>query len=545
VGSKPYYSWVVAFVSGMAIMGVEMSASRLMAPYFGTSLTIWTAIIGSTMVALTLGYYLGGILAEKHPSMSLLGTLLSFAALLVIFLPYIIEIFVTTTLGQCVQEAGAADRGASPLVLLVFSSILISTPVIVLGITSPFLICLISLHSRSVGRISGGVFAFSTLGSIIGTFLPAFFLVPTLGTRFSFLFFGVLLLGVSMWPLRRSGLVLISLIGFFAAVLAFIMGIHGRKGGSLEYLVEERETNYQLVRIVRAPLSTDGPADPQHMTALLTDAGFGMQSMWVENRPYTNSWQDFWILIPRVYEVCGNGYGPKQMLLIGLGAGCIPYLVFQLYPETLIDGVEIDGGLVEAATPYFPLRSLKNLNIHISDGRFFLRSTSKKYEVILIDAFRPPHIPPHLATAEFFEQIKQRLNLNGVMGMNVATRGEKLVFQAIANTVASVFPYVYYAQYYSPHEPSPVYSNRFIMASTKDLSLEGAEVEERVFSLSHPQWRDILETMREQHGFERLQRTYFRRFSFDPAAPVFTDDLSALETMSEREFLGIFKHTGK
>jgi len=402
--------------------------------------------------------------------------------------------------------------------------------------TSPFIIRLGSLRSSAIGRISGKVFAFSTLGSIVGTFLPALLLIPLVGTRLSFLLFGAALLCITVWSVER-GRFFVWATALSAVILALIMGINGYGTGHGRYLVQEKETNYQHVRIFRLPVPGKTPDKSKKATVLLTDAGLGLQSMWVEGQHYTDSWQDFFAIIPRIYDVCGNGRAPRRLLLIGLGGACAPYLMSQFCPDTVIDGVEIDGDLIRAAKPYFPFSFINHLNIHISDGRFFLRSTPTTYDVIVIDAFRPPFIPSHLATVEFFEEVRQHLAPNGIVAMNVGSTGERLVFDGMANTIASVFPYVSFAQYYSPQERTAFFSSRLVIASASDLYLEKVEVEDRIFSVSDPEWRLVFEAMRDRNGFDTAQDTYFRRVRFDPRKPFFSDDLSSLEMISEREFL--------
>lgn len=533
-----YYFLCVAFFSGMAVMGVEICASRLMAPFFGTSLSIWTVIIGSTMVALTAGYYLGGILVEKHPRMSFLGILLFIASIIMIFLPYFAQPVMEITLGRFVREATAPEGNNTVILSLTVCAFMISAPVVVLGMTCPFLIHLDSLRSGTAGRTSGKIFAFSTLGSILGTFLPALVLIPHIGTRFSFLLFGGLLLCITAWSIDRARL-LASLIAILVLAAALTMGIQKWGTGRNRYLVQQKETNYQLVRIFRGPVHSQTAEDTKYGTMLLTDAGLGLQSFWVAGQPYTDSWQDFFPVVPRVYEACAKLGAPRNLLLLGLGGACAPYLISQLYPDTVIDGVEIDGGLIEAAKPYFPFSSVANLNIHISDARLFLRSTSKKYDVIVIDTFRPPLIPFHLATAEFFEQVKEHLTSRGIMAMNIGSTGEKHVFKGIANTISRVFPQVYFARYFSLEEKGNLFSSQFVIASAHDLSLDQSEPEDRVFSVPNPQWREVFEKMRDPKGFDAPQQTYFRRVKHNGEIPFFTDDMSSLDAVAEKEFLGL------
>ncbi|MBM4329111.1 MAG: hypothetical protein FJ118_18345 [Deltaproteobacteria bacterium] len=537
----PAYLIALAFFSGMAIMGVEMSSSRLLAPFFGTSISVWTAIIGSTMIALTAGYYLGGEIAERRPRLPFLGKLLFLAAIFIVFLPYMAHPLMEIALarfsgGPAAASSGGATGGNALLVALIVCAALICAPVVVLGMTSPFLIRLDSLRSPEVGRISGKIFAFSTLGSIVGTFLPALVLAPNVGTRFSFLFFGGALLCVTVWSVKQTRSIFL-ILGLITLATGFVLGLRGWSGNLGPYLLHEVETLYQYVRIYRVPVPGRSAGNSAQATFILTDAGMGMQSMWIDGQPHTDSWQDFFPVIPRIYET-SSGSTPQRLLALGLGGACAPYLITQFYPRAAIDGVEIDRGLIQAARPYFPFLAASGLNVHVSDARLFLKTCAKRYDAIIVDVFRPPHIPSHLASKEFFQEARRHLTGNGVIGMNVGSKGDHRVFHGIANTVASVFPYVYFARHHLDDGPG-LFTNRFIIASDRNLRLEEAEVEERIFSVSNHVWRDVWERMRNPRGFEADQSSFFRKVAFDPRQLCFTDDSSSLEMISEREFLGL------
>lgn len=541
---KPYPTWylsTVAFCSGMAVMGVEMGSSRLLAPYFGTSISIWTVIIGSTMIALTAGYYLGGILADRRPRLPFLSTLLTIAAIAVIFLPYGVQPVLETTLDRFVSSSAATSSATassySIVAALAVCAAVISAPVVVLGMTSPFIIRLASMRSSAVGHVAGRVFAFSTLGSILGTFLPALVLIPFLGTRFSFLLFGGLLLSVTVWSTGRwrAALVAASLL---LLLLGFQLAVQTSGPRQGRYLVQEKETLYQLVRIFRLPVEDAGGQGPLQETVLLTDAGFGIQSMWVDGQPHTDSWQDSFALVPRIYEACNSGVAPRRLLLLGLGGGCAPYVISQSYPDLRIDGVELDAELLDAAKPFFPYAKSPNLSVHVGDARFFLRTTPHQYDVIIVDVFRPPHIPTHVATAEFFGEVRRKLRRGGIVAMNVGCRDENRVCSSIANTVADVFPYVYYSRYTSPDDPG-IFTNHLFVASADDLQLDRPDREEAVFAAPDPIWKGVFEKMRDPQRYEQGQRSFFRRREFDPAGPVFSDDRSSLDMVVEREFLGV------
>ncbi|AFM22955.1 spermidine synthase [Desulfomonile tiedjei] len=525
------YLILLTFVSGMTIMGLEMCSGRLMAPFFGTSVMIWTVIIGSTMIALTAGYYLGGLLAEKKPKVEFLAAILFFAASFVIFLPYVAQPVMEIALGRF---SVAADSSSNALVTaLSICALLISAPAVILGMTSPFIIHVAALDSSGVGRTAGKVFAFSTLGSILGTLMPALILLPWIGMRLSFLFFGGLLLCTVLWPLRRSGFFYFA-AGTGIVIVALLLGLNGLKAPLKPPLVHQRETLYQHVSIFQIPISSQ--KEDARATVLLTDAGIGMQSMWIEGSPITDSWQDMFALVPRVYYAANRKF-PDKMLLIGLGGACAPYLISQQYPDTVIDGVEIDRGLLEAAAPYFPFSYSPRLVSHVSDGRLFMRASRGQYDIVLVDAFRPPHIPFHLASLEFFAEVKQRMTGNGLLAMNIGTTGDKLVFRDIANTVAAVFPHVYYAEY-RPTEGGSVFTTRLLIASENDAKVNRPEVESEILDFPDQTWNKLFQVMRDsQRSAEGSETSFFKKIPYDSAGTVFTDDLSALEIVSEKEFM--------
>jgi len=213
-------------------------------------------------------------------------------------------------------------------------------------------------------------------------------------------------------------------------------------------------------------------------------------------------------------------------------------VISQFYPHTIIDGVEIDEGLIEAAKPYFPFSRSPNLRVHVGDARLFLRTAATRYDVIIVDVFRPPHIPFHVATAEFFEEVRRKLTPGGVLAMNVGCRGDKQVCTGISNTLARVFPYVYYSQYFSP-DSSGIFTNRLFVASAGDLSLDDPDMEKKVFSVPDASWQEVFQRMRDPRGYDADQHSFFRRLAFNPQAAVYLDDRSSLDMVAEREFLGL------
>jgi predicted membrane-bound spermidine synthase len=510
-------------------MGAEIASGRLMAPFFGTSLLIWTTIIGSTMMALTAGYYLGGIVSEKKPNLDWPAKALFCASAYLIFLPYFSKPVMAVSLSRFANIG--SDSSNAVVLALIICGILVSAPLIILGMTSPYVIKLYG--SSETGKASGRVFAVSTLGSILGTFLPVLVLIPLVGVKLTFLFFGGILL-ISVLPGIKNSRNYFIISALIIITVALGLGFNDQENPNL---LAKKETQYEQVSIYRAANTTKDSSKANNTVFMITDAGLGLQSMWTDGLTFTNSWQDFFAVIPKIFEV-QNGRKPEKILIIGLGGAVAPYVISNFYPDAEFDGVEIDAGMIETAKPFFPYSKIKNLNTHISDGRLFLESSTRKYDVIIVDSFRPPHIPVHMATAEFFKSVMNHLDSRGILGMNIGTRGKMQVFNAIANTASVAIPFVYFAQYYSP-EGESIFTSRFLIGSREDLNLLQPEIENQVFRTSDPNWSKIFEGMRDVTGFEDGQKSLFRQFSFDPRKTVLTDDRSSLELISEKEFFGL------
>jgi hypothetical protein len=484
------------------------------------------------MIALSLGYYGGGALAEKYPSTDLLGRLLFFTGLCTAFLPYVAAPVMESTLGRF---AGSAAEGQGPSVFgpLMICALLISLPASVFGMTSPFLIRLASYESQAVGMVSGRIFACSTVGSIIGTFLPALVLVPRIGTTLSFLCFAVPTVFIAFFLIRRDRAFFV-IAGVAALTVALVFGVYRLKVPLPEKALVDTETEYQSVRIYRVPYTDRVRKDPTHATVMVTEGGFGLQSMWMPDRSYTDSWQDLFAPAPLVYRAV-HQRDPERMLIVGLGGAVAARAARHFAPALSVDGVELDGGLIKAATPHFPLGSMEGMRVFISDGRPFLRSCRTLYDVIIIDVFRPPHIPFHLATAEAFTEARRLLKPGGMIFMNTGSRGESKVFQGLSQTLAAVFPRVYYCEY--PTTSAALFTNRLLVGlGDYDPGLDRPELERAIFDTPDEDWRRIFDRVVSHAKSRGQDAPAFVRVARENGSPIFTDDCSSLEQLTEREF---------
>lgn len=420
---------ILVFVGGMISMLLEMSASRLLAPYFGTSLFIWANLIGLVLIYLSAGYFLGGRLADRYPSMRLLSILTTIAALATGLIPFISKPVLDWSVTG-MNEVNASVFYSSLLAVI----LLFGVPVTLLGMVSPFAVRLSARSVGSTGRSAGGLYALSTVGSIIGTFLPVLVLIPTIGVKRTILAGCVALLAASLYGLRFwervSGAVpaILLLVPLFLPQLAPLGALKTTPG-----MIYERESFYNYIQVVQAP---DGTRQ------LVLNEGQAIHSVYNPNEILTGWYWDYFLAMP--YFNAGESAGKvKSVGIIGLAAGTIARQFTAAYGPVPIDGVEIDPTIVDVGRRYFDMTE-PNLQVHIDDGRTFMRTTHKTYDVVAIDAFQQPYIPFQLTTKEFFEEVRAHLSPTGVICLNTGhTRTDNRLAQAFVNTLSQVFPNVY------------------------------------------------------------------------------------------------------
>ena len=418
----------LTFTSGMTTMAVEMAGSRLLAPFFGNSLIIWAILIGLIMVYLTAGYYLGGWLSDRYPSRTALFRLTSLASLAIALVPWISRPILAYA------TDGFADSRWGLLVSSFIGVVaLFSLPMVLLGCVSPFAIRLSMRGLHATGRVAGGIYAISSMGSIVGTFLPVFWLIPTIGTRSTFWLFALALATLSIiglageqgrrfWPYLAVPLLIIAL---------WLLG----RPGLIKVTpgaIYETESTYNYIQVLRV-----GDA-----YILKLNEGEGNQSVYVPGRVLLYRIFDYFLAAP-LFRAADAEPMPRNVCIIGLAGGTMAKQYTEVFGPVPIDGVEIDPKLIEVARDYFAL-DMPNLQAHALDGRHFLRTSGASYDVIMVDAYRPPYIPFHLTTVEFFAEAHARLADDGVVAVNVArTDQDYSLIDAIASTMLAVFARVH------------------------------------------------------------------------------------------------------
>ncbi|MBI4836269.1 MAG: fused MFS/spermidine synthase [Candidatus Abawacabacteria bacterium] len=409
--SHRFLLWTT-FISGMSLMALEINASRILAPYFGTSLFVWSSIIGIVLLALSIGYYFGGKMADKYPRSEMLYGILWAVGIWMMVLPWL-----STFLLNLITQQGIS---VSLLIsAIVISIVLFLPPCTLMGMVSPYVLKLYADHFKELGREAGTLYAISTLGSLIGTFLPSLVTIPLIGSLRTTLFFACVLLITATIGLGKKWLIVFPII-------AALLLIFAKPAVTNAYTVYQTESSYGYIHVY----------DHNDIRFLQLDAPYGVHSIKRADSLFTQNYWDYYTVIPYYLPV-------EKTLLLGVAGGNISTLLSHYFPQMQITGVEIDPAIIKTAQQYFDLDK-PNLKLVEQDARSFLHQTDEDYDLIIMDAYHNLNIPVHLSTKEFFAEAKSHLTNNGLLAINVAHSGPGSKLDSyLAATLHSIFPYVY------------------------------------------------------------------------------------------------------
>ena len=445
------------FLSGAALLGVEIAASRVLAPTFGSSLYVWGALIGVVLTGLAIGYWAGGTLADRWPSPYLFVGAIAVGAGLVLAIPFVD--------GWILGQVVAWDPGPR-LDPLVASVALFGPMSVVLASVSPIAVRLAAHSLDRLGRTAGRLFAISTAGSIAGTFATSFWLVPEYGTD------QVLAVGSLILLVAAGAVALLQRLWLPSAVLGAAAGaalvavgalapdttgleLRGAAARNWSPLYRERELRTPR-KLDPAEVGLGGEgltvrtaqdtryhrlvvADDETSRYLRFDSSF-QSGMYLDD-PYRTRF------LYTDYLHVALAYAPRatKMLMIGLGGGSTQKRLWRDFRDVTLTTVELDPGVVETAYRWFELPRDRRLPVQVDDGRRFLQRNDERYDVIMIDAFYADGVPFHLTTLEFVELLHERLEPGGVVAVNVIgaiTGGSSQITRALWKTYAAVFPTV-------------------------------------------------------------------------------------------------------
>ena len=455
-----YFYFITELFVGIALMGIEMSASRLIAVYFSSSQIVWTIIIGVIMIAMAAGNYWGGRQADKKPSYLRLYFELLFAGTWIVLVPFLGRFIIA---GVSVFFALFVTKGLVIWSALFSCLILFVPPLLFLGKVTPSLIKY-SLGEKVSGKVIGLLEALNTVGSIIGTFLPTFLTIPFIGTSMSFVLFGsmIAVLGliyvittyvdifknrpkvveevkgkepkVKEKKLFRKELKTCVFSGIFAFLWIFGLVISSKASPIFwrdDSIILEDDSMYNYLKV-----SKQGQT-----TYFSTNVLYGVQSCINDDFSLTGMYYDKLLISP--YLVKEN---PK-ILVLGNGTGTYATMMKEYMKwDCDITAVEIDQKIIDLSYKYFQMN--KDVNVVCDDGRNYIARDKEKYDIILVDAYSSISAPFHMTTTEFFTLVKEHLNDDGLMIMNVNMYSERKgsVNYALCDTAYGVFNnlYAYY-----------------------------------------------------------------------------------------------------
>jgi spermidine synthase len=408
----------LVFVAGAGTMSTEMCASRLLAPFFGASILIWANIIGLILIYLSVGYFWGGRLADRHPSLPYMCRLIVCAAMAIAVIPFISEPLLSAAVGAFAEASVGAFLGS-----FFASMALFSVPITLLGMVSPFAVRLAVDSVERAGEIAGRLYALSTAGSILGTFLPVALLIPLIGTRRTMLATAALL-ALAATPALGWRYVLAPAA---ALVLALVPPGLIKPGSGV---IWEGESAYQFIQVQE---TADGGR------VLHLNEGWAEHSVWYRNRVLTGGYWDQFLLAPVMH---GPGFG--SLAMIGYAGGTVGRAYGTFWPGVNVLGIELDPQVTAVGRRYFGLASNPRVRVATADGRPYLETHTTRYDAIFLDAFRQPYIPFYLTTQEFWSLASDRLNPGGMVMANVGrVPGDNRLPDAIAGTMATRFASVY------------------------------------------------------------------------------------------------------
>lgn len=486
---KNFHLYVVVFIAGAAVLAIEILGTRILGPFYGVSLFLWSALITVTLAALSLGYAIGGRWADKGATMFRLSILLAGAGLWLLLIPWLTKPILLIS-----------EPFGLRFAVLVAAFILFFPPLTMLGMISPYAIKLKTASLAEVGRTAGNLYAVSTVASVFSALLIGFFLIPNIGVSRLTLMIGFILIITAIFGFvvnRKSKLSLLGTVVVLVVGAVVILNISTDSADPEKGLVYVKQSPYGEIRVL----------NKENAKYLLIDGGVHtvIDTVTGESQfPYIaviNLTMDF-------FEKSGH------VLLIGLGGGSI----IKNFSSAgwSIDAVEIDPEVIEVAQKYFGLKASEGRIFHM-DGRQFLTTHRDTYDIVIMDAFGSSSIPFHLVTQESFGLIASHLKPDGIFAINVESNGwHDLIVRSLAATLQQHFDEVLALP---TTQLSDQLGNIIIFASNHKLELQrktypGLKYKSSMSNQNNQAWNN--------------------RFIPDTQnIPILTDDLNPIDVWSE------------
>ena len=500
------FVYLAVVVGGAAVLALELLGTRVLAPFYGASLYLWSALISVTLAALSVGYALGGRWADRTPTVRRLASVIGIAGVWIALIPWL-------RLPVLSLSESAGLRTA----VLITATVLFFPPLTLLGIISPYAIRLRAASLDTVGRTAGNLYSISTIASVLAALVTGFVLIPNIGVsrllfEIGFVLVATAVLGVIISTRPRiaaAAAIALVVIGVLVYRLAPVEAADPARG-----LVAIEQSAYGEIRVI----------DHEDLRYLVLDGGTHTvvdPLTWQSHFPYVN-----------VLDIAKGFFErPGRMLLVGLGGGSVAKSFSR--DGWHVDAVEIDPEVTAVARAHFGFTE-EDATVHEMDARQFLLTTQNQYDLIVMDAFGSSAIPFHLVTSEAFALIRSHLTPGGVVAMNVETVGwDDILVRSLSATARQSFSHVTVCPI---AEPPDQLGNVVLMISNREMNLkEEPPVPKERFSPEYDR----------AHAWEN-------RFEPRPeSAPVLTDELNPVDVWAERvnyvarkELHAMFKERG-
>jgi spermidine synthase len=519
------------FVSGAVVLGMEIAASRVLAPFFGNSLFVWGSLIGIVLAGLSIGYWGGGVLADRWPEPRLLAAVMGLGALGVLSIPVLD--------GPVLEAIVEWDPGPrlNPLLAAVA---LFGAPSVVLAAVAPIAVRLHARSLQTLGQTAGRLFAISTAGSIAGTFATSFWLIPEFGTdQLLGIAAATLFVAAGLFAFAER-LPITAAVAVAGAVLAGAAAVSlapdtGRTLGEAEArnwsplyrrAGSARGQEPPVVAGLKLRYAKDtryhrlSVADDESNRYLRFDNSY--QSGMPLARPFGTAFEysDFFNL------ALAYNPGTRNVLFIGLGGGSSPKRLWRDFPDLHLQVVELDPAVVDVAHRFFSLPRDSRLEVAVDDGRRYLDDDDRKWDAIMIDAFYADAIPFHLFTNEFMELVRSRLNPGGVVVTNtigsIAGAQSKL-FRSVYRTYRTAFPTVLVHPVERPDDAGDETVRNLMLVATEQAAPDKTFLLER--------WRGIRERSRGAPDLTKAIRDRRDAPISVAGVPTLTDDYAPTDAL--------------
>lgn len=392
--NRPFL-YTLSFIEGASVMSAELIGAKMLAPYFGSSLYVWATVMAVTLGGLALGYFTGGYFADKNKHHNLLFFIVLFAAIFTSLMPLTSKFVLLLTTNLSLQPA-----------IIISTLLFLLPPVFLMGMVSPLIIERLSNSENHAGKMSGSVYAISTLGGILATFAMGFYIIPNFGLIKPAFFTGICLAILPLFAILNDKKKAFAILLFFALLGTYLFSTNNAKADIK--ILYQKEGILGQIMVVDYPVYQSAETPDYYIRMML----FNRVIQAIDNKH--DSVNKYFPYVHLLIKESKNHFKGGNALLLGLGGGCVANELIK--NNFKVDAVELDKRVADAAIKYFGLHP--GVSVFIDDARRYINNCTKKYDLIIFDVFKGEENPAHIITQESLTLIKKSLNPDGMIILN-------------------------------------------------------------------------------------------------------------------------------